>query len=148
MKSQSLTSSLLVVAISFLFVAGTIPATFGAAASPVLTKVSVTLTFTPKSQKVSPGGTATNTVAIKNSGTKTVVFTGCIAEVKLSTQKSYSMISCSVPTPITVAGGKTLKEGWETSFTTAAMAGTYNFKIALTTATQESGFGTFNVVVT
>jgi hypothetical protein len=166
MKSKLLTSTLIASAILMLFV-GSLPMVFGYSTSATttsngvyftsgqptvpstLTKVPVTLSFSPKTISVVAGKTGKNTMAITNKGSTSVTFTSCQFFYKLSSQTTYKKGTCSLGgKSLTVKGGQTLKITWTTTTSTSTPKGTYNIKVDLTNSVDISGPGYYTLTVT
>jgi len=161
---KTILTSVLIASIAFLFAIGGSPLVFastvggvsvaGAPSSsyaPALTKVSVTVSLSPKSITLGTTGCTTgykycgsNTVKIDNKGTTSYTFTGCVFEYKLTSASKYTKSTCSLAGSITVAGGETLSATWTTSSNTA---GTYNAQVWFTNSKDMSGVGKYTFKV-
>lgn len=123
-------------------------ATFNA---PALTKVPVTVSFSPKSITLGTTGCPSgytycgpNTLELDNKGTASYTFTGCVFEYKLSSASKYSKGSCSLSSSIKIPSGQTSKLTWDTYSNTA---GTYDAKVWFTSSTDMSGTGKYTYTV-
>jgi hypothetical protein len=113
---------------------------------------SVTLTPSPKSQSVAPGGTATVTITDKNSGTSAFMVTGCVLEIATTSTGPYSKSSCSVTAPYAIPAHGSVKTALGVTFSTTAAAGKYYFRFYNTgtvgTSSDKTKMASFTVTVT
>lgn len=158
MKSILVTSSL-IASIAFLLAVGSAPLVFASTASapyatatmsspahslvlsPALTKVPVTVKFSPKSYSGAPGSTVSADLTVHNTGTKSYTFTGC----KLSV--NGGKFTCSLTSSFTVKAGQTLLGTLSVSIGTTTSPGLHTFKFNYTNKADVSWTGTFTIDV-
>jgi hypothetical protein len=134
-------NSILIASVGFLLLVGTAPLTFASTATPSVTKVPVTLKATPKSETVAPGQTATYKITYHNAGSAPYTFTGCVFTVNGAKQ------SCTLSSPIVVAGGGKGTYTFTVTTSTAASPGTDKCALDFTSATDRSGTARFTLVI-
>jgi hypothetical protein len=163
MKSTLLTSTLVASAI-LLIVLGSSPMVFGYSAtassgsavlyssgqaSPTLTKVSVTVSFSPKTVSTTPGHSVKNTMTVTDKASVSYAFKSCELFYKLSSSSKYTKATCSLNgKTISVSPGKSVSFGWYTTPPSGFPKGTYNIEVILTNSVDQSGPGTYNLDVT
>ncbi len=160
---QILVTSTLIAFVAFLLAIGGSPLVFAStvqpalgtgsishvssSVSPLLTIVPVTLSFSPKTIHVAPGGSGTNTLTVTDKGTFSYTFTSCLLYYKLSTATKYTKGTCTLGGPITVSPGSPVKVPRKTTAGSSTPAGTYNLEVFLTNSADKSGAGKYNLVV-
>ena len=159
MKSVLVTSSL-IASIAFLLAIGSAPLVFASTTnapyatatmsaqshslvlSPALTKVPVSVKFSPKSYSAAPNSIVTTDFSVHNTGTKSYTFTGCKLTV------NGGKLTCSLSASITIKAGQTLTGGTLGISLGSTTPGLYTFKLSFTNKADVSGTGTFTITVT
>jgi hypothetical protein len=122
--------------------------THNAPSSPSLKTVSVTLTFSPKTESGKPGQTVDNKITIKNTGTTSVKFTGCLYYYEVAGSTKYTKATCSLGGSLTIGAGKSVSGTWETRIISSAPKGTMHNEVYFVNSADESHLGTYTINVT
>jgi len=122
-------------------------------AAPAIVKTySVTLTPSPKSQSVAPGGTATVTITESSTGSSAFTVTACVLEIATSSAGPFTKSSCSVPTSYSIPAHGSVKVGLTIAFATTATAGKYYFRFYNTgtvgSSSDKTKMASFTVTIT
>lgn len=113
-----------------------------------LTKVPVSLSFTPKNVTDTPGTNATNTLSVTNKGTTSITFTECALMYLAPASAKYEKGRCSLNNPVTLSAGERLKFSWSIEFPVGSTPGDYQIKVIFTNSAERSATGEYTVEVT
>ncbi len=122
------------------------------AAPSALTTYPVTLTASPMSQSVKPGGMAKVTITEKNTGSSTFMVTGCVTLAADSSTGPYSNVGCTVTASYNIAAHATVKASLTLTIATTSGAGKLYVKFYDTgkvgSSSDKTKTATFTITVT
>ena len=113
-----------------------------------LTRVDVTIRFSPSTVSGAPGGTVSSTLTADNKQTVAFTVTGCAIFIKAPGSTKYVRSTCSVSSSFTIAAHGKATGTLSFGISSTAPAGAYSVKFYLTNSADESHAGLLTIDVT
>jgi hypothetical protein len=120
--------------------------------APAVKTYPVTVTASPKSQSIAPGGTANVKFTEKNGGSSAFMVTGCVLEDATSSGGPYTNIGCTISAPYTIPAHGTVKITGSITASTTAAPGKYYFRFYDTgkvgSTAEDTKMASFTITIT